>query len=519
MKIRSNKFNYITKHTSPSNYYNSIPPENIAKLKQPEDKLTLKQLGYDVVMGSSLGLALLASLLVVKPPQHANSNSAPKRNTAVESNLGKEQEFLDITKSSSGLTKESKDLIKNITSYSVDSDASDQFEKTDISAQDTSNAVPEIDPEVVILKNNARMEGKYYVAKGETLWRISQKFQAQTEQFKLFTNHLTDQINIGQLIENVPSFEASEDTTLAELADKAGMPLEELAKLNGLEEDSVINKGEKVYVYISSAQNTPAVTPTPKPTNEEKIEETVLTDDSVILSDGTVKSAEELYDNAVSTAPKGMPRPRPIIDENGNIKADVKVYNSSISNGVLSGKTILVNAGHGGYNPNNGYFDPGTYGKDENGNVIEEWYINNIMATKLRDELLAKGANVIFTSGSVYNVTAPIKEYADSVDASISIHLNYAEDTSVSGYRIYTKPDDLQESNTLAEAIQSQLDVESPELHHEDYAVLRVNNSNPGVLIEAGFMSSQKDMSEVTDNFLLSSRVDEIAQGVCNIFN
>ena len=64
-------------------------------------------------------------------------------------------------------------------------------------------------------------------------------------------------------------------------------------------------------------------------------------------------------------------RPDPVLDKNGHITANIKTYNP-IARGSLSGKTIIINAGHGGYNPNNGFFDAGSANTDNKGNMVEE---------------------------------------------------------------------------------------------------------------------------------------------------
>ena len=77
-------------------------------------------------------------------------------------------------------------------------------------------------------------------------------------------------------------------------------------------------------------------------------------------------------------------RQNPNYDSNGNIVANSKYYSSN-SVGKLSGYTIMVNAGHGGYNQNNMYFDCGAA---QNG--AEEWEINVEYAQALAEQLLKK---------------------------------------------------------------------------------------------------------------------------------
>ena len=106
---------------------------------------------------------------------------------------------------------------------------------------------------------------------------------------------------------------------------------------------------------------------------------TVSVPNKVRLAKRTV-SKETLRDeaNAIGAQHKRpVKRPLPVVDSNGRIMATVKVFPPINKSGPLKGKTVIVNAGHGGYDKTSGLFDPGAAGADINGKIIEEWYKNS----------------------------------------------------------------------------------------------------------------------------------------------
>lgn len=87
----------------------------------------------------------------------------------------------------------------------------------------------------------------------------------------------------------------------------------------------------------------------------------------------------------------------------------------------MNGKVIFLNSGHGGYQQNNGYFDPGTVLSVKNAEgkemPIEEWRVAQSFVDKLSDELRSRGANVIFVSGAVRNGGMAKQHYLENLIA------------------------------------------------------------------------------------------------------
>lgn len=218
--------------------------------------------------------------------------------------------------------------------------------------------------------------------------------------------------------------------------------------------------------------------------------------------------------------PKG--RPDPVLDKNGNIVANVKVHNP-IGHGSLDGRTIIVNAGHGGYNPNNGFFDAGSAKCDKDGDMVEEWSTNDAIAKKLIPLLTMNGAKVIYMNGSAINIMDAKKEH--DADLFLSIHCNSAEKPERNGQVIIYR-DNNKDNSRLAQTIEKHLensqeiDAENcnTKLDDRDLGVLKAESSIPSVLIEAGFLTNEDDIEKLQDANFQSDMAKNIANGLSEYF-
>ncbi len=165
------------------------------------------------------------------------------------------------------------------------------------------------------------------------------------------------------------------------------------------------------------------------------------------LISGKIKgrnAATEVY--RALNLPVGTKQLDKLTDENGNIIPFVETY-APTGNGKLSGKRIVVNAGHGGYgNGENGkepLFDPGAI-NNETG--VDEWLLNRFMAKQLIENLRSLGAEVVLTAGQINTVS-----YNDfGGDMKISLHADAHDGTS--GPRLYAFDKD-KEDKKLAKKI------------------------------------------------------------------
>lgn len=196
-------------------------------------------------------------------------------------------------------------------------------------------------------------------------------------------------------------------------------------------------------------------------------------------------------------------------------------------NGDLNGKVIILNSGHGGYQQNNGYFDPGTVlsVKNAEGNEmpIEEWRVAQSFVDKLSDELRSRGANVIFVSGAVKNGGMAKQHYLENLIAGkkgsdevrelisdtdksdmlfLSVHVESAKERPNSRMCTvrYSKDIDKELSDNINKHLKKGFMALTPDVTHDN---LYVNNATKGVpssLLEIGNIAN----GDIT-NSLLSS--------------
>lgn len=196
-------------------------------------------------------------------------------------------------------------------------------------------------------------------------------------------------------------------------------------------------------------------------------------------------------------------------------------------NGDLNGKVIILNSGHGGYQQNNGYFDPGTVlsVKNAEGNEmpIEEWRVAQSFVDKLSDELRSRGANVIFVSGAVRNGGMAKQHYLENLIAGkkgsdevrelisdtdksdmlfLSVHVESAKERPNSRMCTvrYSKDIDKELSDNISKHLKKGFMALTPDVTHDN---LYVNKATKGVtssLLEIGNIAN----GDIT-NSLLSS--------------
>ncbi|UOR12213.1 N-acetylmuramoyl-L-alanine amidase [Halobacillus amylolyticus] len=171
----------------------------------------------------------------------------------------------------------------------------------------------------------------------------------------------------------------------------------------------------------------------------------------------------------------------------------------------LSGKTIMIDAGHGG-------FDPGAIGA--NGSYEKTLTLQT--TKKLKNAIEQNGAHVMMTrsNDSYVSLSArTILSNTSKADVFVSIHYNsFPKDISVSGIGTYYYHSN---SKSVASNIQSSLaeavDLRDRGIKHGDFHVLK-NNKKPAVLLELGFLSNP------TEERIVKSSVfqNKVTQGVVN---
>ena len=233
----------------------------------------------------------------------------------------------------------------------------------------------------------------------------------------------------------------------------------------------------------------------------------------VKLDKEQTRTVKQLRKEAEASSQKE--RPYPMVDNAGNITAEVQYFKSS-SNGKLRGKTVIVNSGHGGYR-NTGAFDPGTLSGNE-----EEAPKNKLIADEVIKKLQNEGANVIFLRGYASSIM-DAKEKYNYADLFLSIHCDSSPKSDISGQRIIFRDN---QDKTLAQNIESQMD-EMSEINagnckikadDRDLGVLRACDKMPSIIIETGFQSNKNDLDKINSKSFRKNLADSITNGVVNYF-
>ncbi len=202
-----------------------------------------------------------------------------------------------------------------------------------------------------------------------------------------------------------------------------------------------------------------------------------------------------------------------IIDLNHNTKV---VASSIISNYIypndklkLSRKKIVIDAGHGGY-------DPGAIGAR---GVKEKW-VNYQIATKVKDLLKSKGYNTIMTRASdQYISLAKRAELANGIDADIfiSIHSNFNPRVTAQGTATYAHWNATKDNWALAWYVQSELikkvSLQNNGLKAANFAVLR-ETQMPAILIETAFLSNPAEEKLLKTDIFQQKVAEGIVEGL-----
>lgn len=185
----------------------------------------------------------------------------------------------------------------------------------------------------------------------------------------------------------------------------------------------------------------------------------------------------------------------------------------------LTGKTIILDIGHGGDDPGTSYQ-----------NILEK-DLNLAIGLELEKELSRNGASVILTREGDYDLSSPnahrrkksdFDNRIDLINKSkanvyLSIHINYLEDTSYYGGQIFYYGE---ENKKLAEFLQSEFNTISyprsikPMPNIYMYRRLKI----PGVLVECGFISNKKEREKLITPAYQKEIAKVLTKGLVNYF-
>ena len=174
----------------------------------------------------------------------------------------------------------------------------------------------------------------------------------------------------------------------------------------------------------------------------------------------------------------------------------------------LTGKTIVIDAGHGGK-------DPGT----TSANGFEEKIVNFQVAQQIAQILRDKGDRVIMTRDNDEFVEleerAAIANRAKA-DVFVSIHADSSAKSNLTGFTIYVGRSGSWSSSKLADAIDTrmaQTGISSNGTKKADYRVL-THTRCPAVLVEIGYLSNYWEAKQLKNSDTQKRLAQAVAEGI-----
>lgn len=365
----------------------------------------------------------------------------------------------------------------------------------------------------------------YKVKQGDNLTQIAKKFGLSVEIIKDINNiDDVNQIQVGQILE-IPGFiyNVQPKDNLTKISKLMGVELEDLMKINGLQSADILPNQKLKIVYNDSDYS-------------------VSSDKKKVTVDEKTNTKTEVIDMSSYANLKNRPLLKNKVKINNQVAVTKKVFNPT-KNGKLSGKTIIVNAGHG---YSQAGIDPGAIGK---AGMEDEWLINYDNAMRLKDRLCAQGAKVIFMQGHVNLITNELKKRNDKADMFISVHVNSYEGDTKDRTQIYYSENKLpvkEKSKKLASIMEKKFDSWIPrnekinnndkfyvknekdknvqdfaQAKDADYGVIREAEKNyniPSVLWEVAFMAAPKGRERMKNSATMNSYSDLMVQAVMEYF-
>ncbi|MFC5407114.1 N-acetylmuramoyl-L-alanine amidase family protein [Cohnella soli] len=204
--------------------------------------------------------------------------------------------------------------------------------------------------------------------------------------------------------------------------------------------------------------------------------------------------------NKVSNAPEAE-NMRTAGDKGGSDKPP----STNESSGSLAGRTIVVDAGHGGK-------DVGSIGK----NGLYEKDVTLPAVLELKRQLEDKGATVVLTRATDEKVQ--LEERVDvaadeAADLFISIHFDAFEDRGVKGMTTYYNKEEDKKFAELVHESLAKLDAKDRGVQFGDYFVLR-ENARPSILLELGYISNEQDEKRMQTDSFREQAAAAIVEGV-----
>lgn len=184
----------------------------------------------------------------------------------------------------------------------------------------------------------------------------------------------------------------------------------------------------------------------------------------------------------------------------------------------LLGKTIYLDAGHGGVDSGANYKD--ILEKDINLSIVKLLALKleslgaTVYLTRYGDYDLSNTGVYYRKQSDLYNRAKIIND--SNADIYISIHLNSTTSSTWSGAQVFY--DDINSENIkLANIISKSLNTKR-EVSEIKNMYFNKRVEVPGILIEAGFLSNSHDRALLINETYQEEMVDKIVEGVMNYF-
>src|SRR5699024_8225988 len=174
----------------------------------------------------------------------------------------------------------------------------------------------------------------------------------------------------------------------------------------------------------------------------------------------------------------------------------------------LAEATIVIDAGHGGY-------DPGAISPNE---TITEKDVTLSTALLLKNRLEDAGTNVILTRADDQFISLEQRvqtAHANNADAFISLHYDAMEQANtMSGTTSYYYYDSyLELANIVNRYLSQNAPLANNGVRMGDYYVLRTNQQ-PAILLELGYMNSDLDLQHINTQSYQATVVEAVYQAL-----
>lgn len=346
--------------------------------------------------------------------------------------------------------------------------------------------------EITLLK-----DGEYIIKDEDTLSSVVRIFAGNNISWEEVENYVNELLETNPSIEKADNIKPNQKIDITSLiGDKTFAELVATYSAQGGNDIININNNTQKSVDTMDTENKISF----KQTEEEK-------------TSGTVKF-------------KSFKRSNDATELNAMAAANVQEF-IPIKKGELTGKTIMINAGHGGVTPKNMMFDGGAINNDD-----EEYKYTAEYSEALAQKLLDKGAKVVILQGSVYTLPDAIvhfaKENAQNIDntAFISLHFDAFDDKTIKGTSVFYQGN--KSSRPFACNIYDSMEKAGINFIHnqpieKNLQVTRTATSdeckiNNAVLVECGTISNFSDLKNIKSEDYKDKLTNSLVQAIIDSF-